>query len=752
MGGTGLSNRIIVGGGGGGAGGDRITNCGRGTGGGGGGGYYGGGGGAGWGSATVPTGGTQSAGGAAGISSSTYNGNAGALGIGGTGGIEVSSLQLAGSIALSGGTGGGLAGSAGQFSLSWTGQSGAAGSSYVSSMLTNTATTAGNRSGDGVVIISYNPVTSMTTAAVFPQQICTGQSATLSAGGMNSYTWSPGGSGQIAVSPSATTIYTVTGTSTLGCNQLATITLTVNNTLPTLSLSSSASSVCPNHTVMLNASGATTFSWTGGISNGVPFIPAATNGYTVSGANGCGTVTLSTTVSVTPLPVFIVAQPTMICAFRTSTLITGGAANYTWLPGNFTGTNVVVSPGQPTTYTVLGVNNVCSGSATLNLAVNPNPTITASASSTNICEGTAITLIAAGGSNYTWTPGGIVGQSITVNPATSTLFTATGINSFNCKSSANQIAVAVTAGPHVTAGTNRSLLCAGNSATLTAGGAHFYQWNAGPPTSSTVVNPITNTTYTVAGTHTTTGCSKTATVSVAMFSVNVNTSGPAKMCVGGSAQLTATGAGSYTWSNGYHGASLFVTPSVSTVYFVTATTKVSGMTCTSFNSVPVVVHALPVVTAAASHTAICNSETSILTAKGAKTYTWSNSGTAPTFTLRGTGNISHSFTVTGTGYNGCVNTATVAVKVSHCTSIEELSAEMNTHIYPNPNTGRFTVFINEPAKQTIQVYTIAGALIKSEEVNYQNTIIDLDQEPEGLYFVRIIEDNTATQTLRVVKN
>ncbi len=158
VGGQTLNDRIIVGAGGGGAAGDRISGCGRGTGGAGGGGYYGGGGGASWPyqSTTLPTGGTQTAGGTGGTTTYTSgtNGTAGALGIGGNGGTEVSSSQGGSATALAGGVGGGLTGGIGQYSANWTGQSGAGGSSYIAG-LGNSSTTAGMRTGNGQVIISY---------------------------------------------------------------------------------------------------------------------------------------------------------------------------------------------------------------------------------------------------------------------------------------------------------------------------------------------------------------------------------------------------------------------------------------------------------------------------------------------------------------------------------------------------------------------------------------------------------------------
>lgn len=153
-----LADRVIVGAGGGGGGGNRVSGCGRGGGGGGGGGYYGGGGGAGWPSTsnTLPTGGTQSAGGTAGTSvySSADNGTPGSLGMGGGGGTEISSSQAGSNTAAAGGSGGGGTGSSGAYSDNYTGQSGAGGSSYLGA-LTSASTTAGSRSGAGQVTISW---------------------------------------------------------------------------------------------------------------------------------------------------------------------------------------------------------------------------------------------------------------------------------------------------------------------------------------------------------------------------------------------------------------------------------------------------------------------------------------------------------------------------------------------------------------------------------------------------------------------
>lgn len=172
IGGIDLFDRVLVAAGGGGAGGNRVAGSGRGTGGGGGAGYFGGGGGAAWPyeSITLPSGGTQSEGGNGGTSTyasaGSNNGTAGALGTGGNGGNEVESDQIGSGTAQSGGAGGGLVGEAGSYSVNWTGQSGAGGSSFIGT-LTDTTNLAGVRLGNGFLQIEYEALVEVSTPATF---------------------------------------------------------------------------------------------------------------------------------------------------------------------------------------------------------------------------------------------------------------------------------------------------------------------------------------------------------------------------------------------------------------------------------------------------------------------------------------------------------------------------------------------------------------------------------------------------------
>ncbi|WP_460640247.1 choice-of-anchor Q domain-containing protein, partial [Larkinella harenae] len=87
----------------------------------------------------------------------------------------------------------------------------------------------------------YQGTTNVVTISPVSQTITAGQGVTISASGSDTYTWSTGQTGdRISVSPTTTTVYSVTGTSN-GCSTVATMTVTV---LPTASLVNNASGTC----------------------------------------------------------------------------------------------------------------------------------------------------------------------------------------------------------------------------------------------------------------------------------------------------------------------------------------------------------------------------------------------------------------------------------------------------------------------------------------------------------------------------
>lgn len=141
------------------------------------------------------------------------------------------------------------------------------------------------------------PVTTLTASS---STLCAGSTITLTAGGALTYSWSTGATTTvIAVSPTISTQYTVTGTGTNSCKDAFTFVATVIT--PTVSITASSSTLCSGSTTSLTASGASTYSWnTGATTTVIAVSPTITTVYTATGTSTSGckdTQTISIVVS-----------------------------------------------------------------------------------------------------------------------------------------------------------------------------------------------------------------------------------------------------------------------------------------------------------------------------------------------------------------------------------------------------------------------------------------------------------------------
>ena len=593
----------------------------------------------------------------------------------------------------------------------------------------------------GVTSVSVHPIPTI-TAVASTASLCSGISATLTANGANTYTWSGGPvpvTNGVAFFPPTTATYTVIGTSALGCTNTAQASISVVLT-PSAQPTAAPSLICIGSCASLNATGATSYTWLPGNinSSGAAVCPTTTTTYTLIKSNANCVDTKTITVLVNQLPsVFALATPTIVCASKPAVISGGGATSFTWQPGNLTGANVTVTPASNIVYTVSASDGTCINTTTVSLATKPNPTVSIVPSSTAICFGQTATLTANGGLTYTWTPSTLSGTTVLVSPPTTTLFTVVGENSVNCTHSVTQVVV-VNPNPTVTAVANRTLVCSGGSSTLTAGGAHSYLWNTSSTSSINVVSPLGTSVYTVTGTYTTTGCNDTKTIAVTVYTPVLTITGSFSSCVGGTVNLTASvlSPSGYTWNPGsanpYYFPTIAVSPSVPTVYVVTALSTSNAVTCPVTGTVAVAIYANPTVTAVPDRTVICRNESVNLTGSGASTYTWNTQQVGTTVPVSPT--VQTNYTVTGTDANGCIGTATLQVKVAPCTSIQELTAGKSVLIYPNPNNGEFV--IEADRVMTLTITNELGQLIKIVNLNETTFKATVSNLPSGVYFVK----------------
>lgn len=189
------------------------------------------------------------------------------------------------------------------------------------------------------------------------------------------------------------------------------------------------------------------------------------------------------------------------------------AYTYLWQPTGATTQSIV--PVASGIYTVTVTNNGCVGTATINVTVNPQPTVTANANPASVCPGN--TTILTGGGNailYTWS-GGVVDGVPFAPPATGT-YTVTGTGANGCTATST-VTVTVNGNLLINVTATSPGICVGGADTLTATGATTYVWQPGGLVGPTiVVNPLATTTYTVTGSN---GPNCTGTT---VFTVNVN--------------------------------------------------------------------------------------------------------------------------------------------------------------------------------------------------------------------------------------
>jgi hypothetical protein len=292
-------------------------------------------------------------------------------------------------------------------------------------------------------------------------------------------------------------------------------------------------------------------------------------------------------------------------------------------------------------------------------------------------------------------------------------------------------------GPSVSVSANSTLICAGNTVNLSAGGtAVSYSWTNGPATATHTAAPAANTIYTVTGTDPSMSCVAIATIGVFVYTPAISVSASADtLCEGETSTLTATGGSVYLWSNSVNGPINVITPPATTVYFVTVSADSLSAQCVITKSIQVLVNPNPTVTASASTYTNCAGEQVSFLGTGATTYTWSNGvpGPAINVTPMVVGNLT--LVLNGTDPNGCKDSDTVLVAIMDCTGIYDGEVfDPGFKLYPNPSAGLFVIHCHSGTD--LEIFSELGELVRNYRVSSRDSIITISDLKAGFYLVR----------------
>ncbi|MBL0102777.1 MAG: PKD domain-containing protein [Bacteroidetes bacterium] len=442
----------------------------------------------------------------------------------------------------------------------------------------------------------------------------TNLTATASNGnGTYNYLWNPSGIAGPTLSGVGVGTYTVEVTSGT-CHDYDTVNVVPGNGVPVaaFSFSNNCSGAPIQFTDNTTISGSGINSWTwdfGDFSTSAlqnPTHQYTANGtYNVSlivttGAGCADTITQQITIN-TNVPTALFSAPA-ICQNGTMNFTdqsSGSPINWSWNFGDPSGNNTSVLQNTshiyatPGNYTVtLIVTNAagCSNQVQQSVTVNSNPTV--SVTDPQICVGDQATLSApAGFTTYNWDNVDF-NQSITVTPVTTTNYSLTVTDNNSCQA-IDVVTVTVNPLPIPDAGLNQTI-CAGTNTTITATGGGTYNWTPGNISlASTVVNPITTTTYIVTVTSAA-GCiaSDQMTITVNPIPV-VDANGDQGICKGSSATLNvANGSGNIVWNpGGFNTSSITVAPLTTTTYTLTISDAIG---CAASDTFTINVNPIPV--------------------------------------------------------------------------------------------------------------------------------------------------------------
>jgi len=551
--------------------------------------------------------------------------------------------------------------------------------------------------------------------------ICSGQSVSFDAAGstyQDTLLWVfPGGSpATLSQNPNPSVLFNNPGNYTIkmyvvggGCSlpDSAQMNITVNAT-PSVSISAPQNYVCAGNSIVLTASGASTYSWSPGATLNtttgavVTATPLQTTTYSVQGnaANGCSNVaSVQIQLQSPPLAQTLFSDTSIACA--ASLLFDGSPSDhvntFSWSFGggvpatSNASTEQVTFPAAGTYPVSLTVSNNC-GSDVLNSTVTVAPlSINIAAAQTAICSGSSVVLTASGAQNYNWSPAASLntttGSTVTATPTQSTTYTVNGSDGSCTGSATLNIQVNYAPEAQVTF-TDTSIAC-GSSLSFDASASNHvstYAWDfaaAIPGSSSSATETVH---FASAGSYpvsitVSNGCGSdviNSLVTVNPLQISVNAA-QNPVCEGKPVLLTASGAQNYSWSpavifNTASGDSVTASPLQNTIYTITG----NDSSCSGSASISIAVDPLPVIVTPFTDATIDCGAALLFDGSSsdfASNYTWLFNGGSPASALTATASISYnepgSYTYIFIAGNNCGSdtlNGTITVK-NNCLSI-----------------------------------------------------------------------------------
>ena len=284
---------------------------------------------------------------------------------------------------------------------------------------------------------------------------------------------------------------------------------------------------------------------------------------------------------------------------------------------------------------------------------------------------------------------------------------------------------------------------------ISTGNPTSWEWlfPGGNPASSILQNPVVTYnapgSYSVTMTATNASGDSTAIASnfITVSNITANTGADQSICTGQTATLTASGGGTYLWSNNLGSNATVTTPALSQA--TTYTVTVTNGNCTATDQVTITLLPLP---AAAFTSNISGAQVSFTnTSSNADSYDWDfgdgnfSIETSPEHTFEN----NDVYTVSLIANNECgADTAYETVEII-IINTNDLSGQIIFGLYPNPNYGQFTMVLSGNSAQVVsyKMTNVLGQVLDEQflSLNGGNLTKDFDYPNivAGSYFITL---------------
>ncbi|MFN0031720.1 MAG: ELWxxDGT repeat protein [Flavobacteriales bacterium] len=513
---------------------------------------------------------------------------------------------------------------------------------------------------------------------------------------------------------------------------------------------------CDGDTLIFNATGASTYEWTGNAEpNGasVLYIIFADVIWEVTGTDEFG-CTGTDTFTIDELPDG--ANPVLsgiqsdYCIYDDAeeilTTVEGGAFFGNGVSGNMFSPSVAGAGVHTVTYIVEG-DGCGTGEASIEVEVHNAPFINAYASPDVACEGSTIELHVSNAEIIAWSTGQNTNNfEFIATESGSNSVTIT--DEYGCQNSAS-VSWTVNPTPTVVWQFPYTDMCVNDPMVLIEEGTPAGGYFIGQGTLNEFFDPAFGAGYYLLFYiyENEFGCADTAGSLIQVHNLPaINISGDLQICDGESTTLLASGGASYIWSTNQTSNSITVSPASNQTYSVEGT---DSFGCSNLDEVNVVVNENPVVSLTLLDDSLCLNQMPY-TLNGGLPIGGTFSGNSVNGNQLNT-NTANTYTITYnyTNNDGCSGTAADNIVVDDCIGIEEENNSAAFFIFPNPTSTYLNLSCHSKLINTyVEIYAADMRLVKRILLKSQMNTIDTIDMSSGIYFLRVGDEFRKFEVMR----